>query len=520
MAVHTSELTLSRLSELVAAHTGLHFPRERWRELASGVRAAATDFGFRDAEACAEWLVAGPLSTAQIQTLASYLTVGETYFFRDEAPFEALERQVLRELIADRRESSRVLRIWSAGCCTGEEPYSAAILLARLLPDFPDWDLRIYATDINPRFLRKAEAGVFGEWSFRRVPPSIRRDCFRQAGHGQFEILPKYKRMVTFSYANLAQDGFWAMPGGPMSIDLILCRNTIMYFTPEVTTRVIGNFRHALRDDGWLIVGQSEASQRLFSEFDAVNFSGVTFYRKGKTARKAGVQILDNSSRLAIETPVPLGSSLFGLQSGLDSLWKADARTAGDAPIHLSSPLAFTKAEIVSESTCAVPNDYEDALASYECGAYAEARENAMAALARGSCEVRLKGLLARICANQGDLAEGLSWCDQAIQGDKVNPAYHYLRATILQEEDRLEEAAAALHSVLYLDPTYVLAHFTLGNVAWRLGRKPDAARHWKNTLSLLSAHGAHGTIPDSEGMTAGRLTETVQSLLQQEGFA
>jgi len=126
-----SEVSLSRLSEFVATEMGLHLPRERWSDLERGIRSAAQEFGFKDAEPCIDWLVSSPLARNQIEILASHLTVGETYFFREHKSFDILEEHLFPELIRTRRRGEQSLRIWSAGCCTGEEPYSSRCCSAR-----------------------------------------------------------------------------------------------------------------------------------------------------------------------------------------------------------------------------------------------------------------------------------------------------------------------------------------------------------------------------------------------------
>lgn len=161
------------LSEFIAQNTGLHFPPERRSDLQRGFTAAAAEFGFADSARCADWLLSTPLTRPQLHTLASHLTVGETYFFRDRKTFDALAQHILPELLRRRRGREQRLRLWSAACSTGEEPYSLAILLQQLLPDWRDWHITILATDINPRSLQKAAAGVYGEWSFAsRLPGS------------------------------------------------------------------------------------------------------------------------------------------------------------------------------------------------------------------------------------------------------------------------------------------------------------------------------------------------------------
>src|SRR5712691_5727990 len=118
-----SEDLLAQFSELVAGQMGLHFPHERWRDLERGVIAAAQEFGFRDAESCIRDLIASPLSTDQIHVLAGHLTVGETYFYREKRSLAILQNEILPELIRTRCGGQQLLRLWSAGCCTGEEAY-------------------------------------------------------------------------------------------------------------------------------------------------------------------------------------------------------------------------------------------------------------------------------------------------------------------------------------------------------------------------------------------------------------
>ena len=193
-----SDASLSQFSELVATQMGLYFPRERYRDLEREAGHAAGDFGFEDSESCIQWLLASPLTKSRIKVLASHLTVGETHFFRDRNLFEVLERHILPELI-QRRQAERRLRIWSAGCSTGEEPYSIAILLSKFANDLKGWNISIMATDINPLSLRVASKGVYGEWSFRDTPEWIKQGYFKSTQEGRYKIHRHIKKMVKFS---------------------------------------------------------------------------------------------------------------------------------------------------------------------------------------------------------------------------------------------------------------------------------------------------------------------------------
>ena len=245
---------LAQVAGMLAERTGLHFPEDRWADLERGVGAACADLGFPDAAACLRWLAAAPRPARDLEALVCHLTVGETYFFRDPPIFEAFETQVLPALLRERPGEDWRLRIWSAGCCTGEEPYTIAMLLDRALPPGRRHNVTILATDINVRYLRKAERGVYGEWALRATPERMRQRHFRLRSDGRHEVRDDIRAMVSFSYLNLAQDPFPSLAGNTGAMDVIFCRNVLMYFSPERVRAVAGKLRRSLLDGGWLFV--------------------------------------------------------------------------------------------------------------------------------------------------------------------------------------------------------------------------------------------------------------------------
>ncbi|TAM59451.1 MAG: chemotaxis protein CheR [Rhodanobacter sp.] len=440
---------------MLAARTGLHFPQERWGDLEKGIAAAAPMFGMPDAPSCARWLLGAPLTRNQIEVLAAHLTVGETYFFRDERCFEILEQHVLPERLQARANATRPLRIWSAGCCTGEEPYSIAMLLDRLLPHGADCGATILATDINPAFLRKAAQGVYGEWSFRATPAWLRERYFDPAKNSRFEIKRSVRQRVRFSCLNLADDSYPSLTNNTNAMDVIICRNVLMYFTVAQAKKVVENLRRSLVDGGWLIVSAAETSSSLFSRFAAVEFAGAVLYRK-----------LAHTPLPAAPPPQPL------------------AADAASAVVWRAAPPGPDRAE-------------------------PQAGEAVVCEESAGATPLRT----ARVCANQGKLAEAAQWCEKAIAADRLDPASQYLLATIRLELGQSDAAAQSLLHVLYLDPDFVLAHFALGSVCLSQSRHREAWRHFDNALTLLHAHPYDEPLPASEGLTAGRLAEIIGSL-------
>lgn len=469
---------LSRLSGFLESQMGLHFPRARWRDLERGIAAAARESGYAQAEAYIHWLLSAPLTRPQIEGLASHLTVGETYFCREKRSLDILEQQILPELLRARTQSEKHLRIWSAGCCSGEEPYSIAMLLHRLIPDFENWNLTILATDINPQFLRKAAQGVYGAWSFRDTPGWLKERYFTRRQDGRFEIRPRIRRMVSFSYLNLADDAYPSLVNSTNAMDVILCRNVLMYFAQERARKVVDKLHRSLVEGGWLITSPTETSNVQFSAFTAVEFPGAFLYRKIAAGGPRTV---------AVGQPVP---------------WHdGEAAAAPElAPVASSDSGAFSAAratfapEIVHEAGGKQATEAE----------LADRREHD---------EREMPWRKARACADEGRLAEASAWCEQAIAADKLNPVHYYLLATIEQERGQTEAAERSLGRALYLEPDFALAHFALGNLCLSQGRQRDARRHFGNALTLLRACPADVLLPEADGLSAGRLAEIIASV-------
>ncbi len=496
MAEPLPDILLSQLGELVAAQTGLHFPRARWRDFERALRSAATDFNFADVASFAQWLASASLSRNEIELLASHLTVGETYFFREKKSLEILEEHILSELIRARRGDERCLRIWSAGCCTGEEPYSIAMLLNKLIPDLQAWNITILATDINARFLQKASEGVYNSWSFRETPPWYQERFFKRRADGRFEILPQIKTMVTFAYLNLAEDVYPSLVNNTNAMDLIFCRNVLMYFTPQRAKKVISSLYLSLVDGGWLIVSPSETSHVLFSQFVTVNFPDAILYQKDSHIAQAARESAD----IPFEAPPLSSMPSFDLAAG----------TAPQVP----SPQYNLDRKVEEQMAQAPqPTPYQAALTLYEQGRYAQAAEKIRELSSQNQLDASAMRLLARIHANQGNLSEALECCRSAIAADKLNAGGHYLLAIILQERGEIEEAVRSLKRALYLDQGFVLAHLALGNLTRRQGSLKESEKHFRNALSGLEAYQAGDFLPESEGLTAGRLEEIIRSM-------
>lgn len=269
-----------------------------------------------------------------------------------------------------------------------------------------------------------------------------------------------------------------------------------MYFTPEQAKKVIQKLYHSLVDGGWLIVSSIETSPVLYSQFTTVNFNGLTVYRKNLSLQpRYSAPDFGAISDLKLHPPEPEFAT-------------AEPEPMFAARLEPSIPLEMKERKTGEEQ----PTPYEHALALYGEGLYAEVTERLRGLLPEGQTNSEAASLLARAYANQGKLAEALEWCEKAVASDKLNPSLYYLRATILEEQGDMEAATVSVKQSLYLDQDFVLAHLTLGNLSLRQNKLGQAGKHFENALSLLKAYPREAIIPESEGITVGRLTDIIKS--------
>ncbi len=492
MSARLSEAQRARFTAFVEARIGLHFSPSGSGELEQRIARAASETGFPSSVEFVEWLTHSPLSKEQLETLASHLTIGETYFWRDKETFRIFQERVIPELVARRREEGRFLRIWSAGCATGEEPYSIAILLKETIADISDWNVTILATDINPQFIEKAVRGVYGDWSFRDAPAWLGEKYFVAAEDGGLEISPSLRGMVDFRMLNLAEDSYPSLFSNTNAMDLVFCRNVLMYFSPQIMGRVVERLSRSLVAGGWLIVSPTEIPHVQGAPFSVVMLSGVHLLRKEDAPTAGSLALPVKEPERTPVAPLDLPASRFEVPA-------VDQR-------------------VLPAPTLTLEERLERSADLHRRGLYMDAVESLRGILSIAPENGDVLALLARSYANLGRLPLAREWCEKAIRADRLNPSRHFLLATIMQEQGDPQGAQRSLRQALYADPDFVLAHFSLGNSMLRLGRKRDGERHLQIALSLLQEHEREETLPESDGTTVGRLRETMSGLLTGSG--
>ncbi len=466
--------------------TGLHFSRTR--DLRRVFHSAAIELGFEDDVECAKSLLqhspeltraAAPGSSAQaatLQTLVRHLTVGETYFFRDRGALDALESGVLIPLIAARRRGIKFLRIWCAACCTGEEAYTLAIMLHRLLPDIAEWDISLAATDINESFLKRARAASYGEWSFRDAPPWLRTTYFTVGSDGRSTPLPHIARMVHFSALNLVAQSN-AVPAGLRAMDVVLCRNALMYFSAPQITHAVGRLTDALVSGGCLVVGPTETPCVVHPHLVRQQYPEAMLLRKFPPG-------------IGAELGNAAGGAVIGTGDASATAMR-NPRTARELPGLVTLLAAAAEAETTVEPKAIA-------------GTSGASRAKAAAHWADE----------ARSLAGQGQLAEALACCDRWLAVEKLDTQVHYVRAAVLLEAGDTGAARLSLRRALYVDSGFVLAHVALGQLERTNGNADMALRHFTNAQELLQGREPADELPDAEGMTAGQVLLTLNALI------
>jgi chemotaxis protein methyltransferase CheR len=216
----------------------------------------------------------GTNEKSELMQLLDLLTINETGFFRNRPQFELLEQVVLPDVIqSNRTGNGSKLRIWSAGCSTGEEPFSIAMSVLEALPNLVGWDIRIFASDLSLSVLEKASRGIY-ESARLDTLDSARLNRFFQAHPEGFEVREEVKKHVIYDFHNLKHEN------GLRELDIIFCRNVLIYFDPEEQRKVLDKFIHALRLGGYLFLGHSESVLGMTDELEFVHRNKGTAYRK------------------------------------------------------------------------------------------------------------------------------------------------------------------------------------------------------------------------------------------------
>ncbi|MDQ6831634.1 MAG: protein-glutamate O-methyltransferase CheR [Gemmatimonadota bacterium] len=474
---------IERIAHLVCERTGLVFPATRRESVEEAVSAEMRRLGLADLARYRDVLAS---ESAALDALVANLTIGETYFFREPSQLEVIRSLVIPELV-QRREAGRVARVWSAACASGEEAYTLSIMLRE---QESLRDSRVIGTEISRERLAVARAARYGRWSLRGLDAAVIARHFDQRGE-KFQLDAKVRASVEFRYLNLAEDVYPASSTGIWGMDLILCRNVLIYFDRATVKRVASRLVSSLADDGWLFLGASDPPIGELVPCEVVVTGAGLAYRKPgiRSVRRhfwrqvdeaPELEVVATETELAPSVEVPLIAE------------PAPEREAVAAPV--------------------VPSANDELEQRYAAREFDNVVALARRARETGRDDAPLWIMLVRALANLGRLADAGVECASALGMHRTNAELVYLHALLLSEAQRPTDAVGAVRRALYLDRGMTVAHLTLATLLARTGDCAGARRSFRTVEQQLSQMPPGAPVPASDGEPAQRLLEIARA--------
>ena len=498
---------LATLNHKLLQHLGMDFSGPRAADLLRrlhllAVEQQVTDFGRWLRElAFADW------DAELVQALIPAFTVGETYFRRDAEAFDWLASQHLGPLLARRRRAGRYsLRLWSAGCCTGEEAYGLLFLVDQLLgAERERWSVELVASDLNACFLERAEQGLYGRNAFRSSEEAFRRQHFQAEG-GRWRVRPAWRGRIRFVQHNLA-DGL--QPPALREADLILCRNVLMYLSAGRALAALRRLLGCLSTDGVLLLSAVEAGLATQAGLDG-SWAGCNYAlaASGPLATPGAGQPPPSLAWLASlgraqTTPVP------------EPLAAPPAApvpaVAGRRPPPLRAEKAAASARELRERY------WRQACQAQSAGQYEQAREALLGYLSCAGLSRMQQHqaclALARSWADQQRLEEARDWLQRALALDASAPAAYWLEALLAQQGGDDQAALLALHKALYLEPEFILAYFLRARLLRGAGQLRASDKALRICRQLLQAQAGDALVPQGDGISCAQLLRLCEQL-------
>lgn len=473
--------TLAEDHKLVAAYVseraGLNMGGMRQLPLMSGISRAMRRAGVNSGEKYRRLLEAQP---EEFERLVAALTVGESYFFRDHGQVQLLRHRVLPERVAARGHQG-ALRLWSAGCASGPEAYTLAMIAeeAGLAGR-----VGILATDLSRHALDVAEAAVYREWSLRGVSAERQAAYFRPVPEG-LRVEERFVAPVTFRQHNLLE----ASDEG-RDIDVVLCRNVLIYLLPDAVAQVARQLAAALAPGGWLLTAAGDPPLDV-EELEAVPGAAGSAYRR--VAVDAGVM----SERHPRPRPAPARRPSPRRRQPASGHQPQAVREQVRRP----APLAA-----VEPQRQPADQSLERARQALDQADYPAAAGMSRALVEAGEGGSATRAVLVRALASGGDLTAAVAEVATAVAAFPVDAELRLLHALVLMESGQAEQAAEAARAAVYLDGRLALAHLILGQAEASRDNPVAARRSLRNAGSLLQAMPEDAPVPLAGGDTAGRL--------------
>ncbi|WP_052055606.1 protein-glutamate O-methyltransferase CheR [Myxosarcina sp. GI1] len=491
--ISSTEFALTNLFDLfvtsICQYTGLVVKPEDRHKVARGLLQRVVMLNFKTPEAYYQYLVPKSFkNNFEWHQIISFITNNESYFFRDRSQIELLKTIVLPEIIS-RNQKDKKLRICSAGCSTGEEPYTLAIVLKELLPNHKQWNCKILGIDIDELALQKARSGIYPEWSFRGVEREIKQKYFHKNNQSYY-LNSEFKNMVDFSQVNLVEDNFSQPRLNLRNIDLLICRNVFIYFNNDAIAKVINKFYDSLEPLGYLVTGHTEIAIQNVSKFHIRVFKESIVYQRPQTETKASVH--SNSAESTKKANFELtkinsdrNNNLFTRQS-LNSKPKINSGNHNCSTTNLASKTTDIKA-ILQKTNCSIQQKkYELALTELE------------KVIALEPNNIEAYNQIAKISVELREHTKAIEYCQKILQIEPLAVFPHYLLAQIEEEKGNIVAAKMLLKKVIYLEPLYANAYLDLSQIYQIEGDRQRAKEMQQAGLKILKKTSAKSEVENN----------------------
>jgi chemotaxis protein methyltransferase CheR len=445
-------------------------------------------------------------SVEEVTALAPSLTVGETYFFRNIEQFRALAEVVLPERMRQ-RPGAGVLRVLSAGCASGEEPYSVAIVAREAGVD-PRLQIEIHAVDINPVGLEKAARARYSSWALRDTPDDIQSRWFRASG-SEWLLDESVRCAVRFAQRNLAghDPGMWP----PSTYDVIFCRNVLMYFAPEQMRAVVDRIAKSLAPGGFLFLGHAETLRGVSDAFHLRHSHGTFYYERKEEEASAGRATEQRADATRITGLSPSSSATMPSSAStawFDTIREASERVAALVPSvpTAQSPPAGRPWDVAPALDFLRRERFGEALAYVRTGPPAREKDP----------DVLL--LEATLLAHSGQLVAAEDACLRLLLIDELSAGAHYLLALCREHSGHRQRAREHDRVAAYLDPSFAMPRLHLGLLARRDGDRAAARAEFAQALNLLRREDASRLLLFAGGFSREALMALCESSLKESG--
>ncbi len=493
------------LRTLIRERTGIVIQNHQRRQLSDTVTDVSARLGYENCDALVRALAKDGGNTREMQLLISGITVGESYFFRDQDQFDWLRGQYLPKLIDRKRESGELnLRIWSAGCSEGQEIYSITILLHELLSDIGNWNLHLLGTDINTQAQSQALRGRYSDWSFRTTPDAMRNRYFRPVA-SEWELLPELRRLIKLDYLNLSQDHFPSILGETNALDLILCRNVFIYLEPDTIRAVMKKFSASLVADGMLLLGAADMVETHGTDLEPVQAGPVFYYHRV-------------TDRTGADNPAPLPGGWSPPVADSQPPQDVPGKTRRRHPQALPSATKRTQERAKPTQRRRHSPTEQTVLALYRDERWQELIDTVDAALTGDNDSPLLRLHKATALANLGHLEAAANLCERCIRELPTDKHAYLLKGLVQTEQGHREQAEQAFRKALFLDRGCVEAHYQLGMLLLHGPRRQAGLKSLGNALRLARAGNSDMPIHNAPGMTYGRLAQILREELKIYG--